>query len=131
MLAQIEKKYPKSCLRLLEKEIDPKNNQHWYEGIVTPISWDQYGYPIKFSLFMNQEEELVLSPLDSSLSIGKFVNRRVVISGEKITDETLCVYKIQIKDENFSGHVLNNKTPVNCDEFQLHVPQFFKYGLMN
>ena len=96
-----------------------------YEGVVTPISWDKNGRPKLFSLYRDNEEELVLHPLHSSISIDIFINKRVVVYGEKVNEQELFFDEVKLKD----ARVYENRAkPLHSDEddeFPINLPQFY------
>jgi len=130
MLIEIEKKGIRNHLKLVHEDMN-NNRGNLYEGVVIPISWDKNGYPRKFSLFMDLAEELVLYPLDKNLQISKYINKKVVVVGEKISDETLCFREIKIKNERISDSTVKSSSYDGVEDFQLHIPQFSKYFLMS
>lgn len=106
--------------------IEPHDsNYDCYRGIITPISWDEYDTPVAFSLFIDQDEELILEPKSPhlQLSLYKFINKEAIVCGSVTNNETLRYNKVmptRIKAyENVYPGVTKKK--YYAEEHEVHV----------
>jgi len=113
-LYEYEKRDWSGITDLSERYIQPKTydfEENYYQGIVTPISWDKNDTPSKYSLYMEEGIELVLSPQDEEQCLKEFSNKSVLVKGmlsksDFFGDYLLFFSKISILNESNSAQVL-------------------------
>ncbi len=112
-LYEYEKRDWSGIVDLSERHIQPKTNdfeENYYQGIVTPISWDKNDVPTKFSLYMDEGIELLLSPQNEQQCLIEYSNKSVLVKGvlsksDFFGDYLLFFSKISILNESTSDQI--------------------------
>lgn len=81
--------------------------EYYYEGVITPISWDKNDNPTEYSLYMKEGLEMHLSPQEKKRCLAEFTNKTVLVKGvvsrsDFFGDYLLHYSKVSLLKDNLS-----------------------------
>lgn len=102
-------------------------------GILTPIIWNKRGKPIKFSIFSDEGEDLVIKEYRYKIPLQRLLNKRVQAIGEifnnKYGDRFIKLKKIkELTDPNSPSFQMNSTKGEHYwdEEFSVNVPKGYQ-----